>query len=93
MGKKKEESNILKLLSNSGAAYRGQGIALCIKEKNVSLEEAERLKSLKNDNVYVLGRPISSYAIAALDILNIEKYKGNDTDIRDLIKGLPIAFA
>lgn len=93
MGKKKEENSVLKLLSNSGAAYRGRGIALCIKEKNNSPEVAERLKSLKNDNVYVLGRPISSYAIAALDILSIEKYMGNDTDILDLINGLPVAFA
>ena len=92
MGKKKEENNILKLLSNSGAAYRGQGIVLCIQEIIVSPEVAEGLKSMKNDNVNALERPISSYAIVvvALDIFNIEKYKGNDTDIQDLIKGLPI---
>ncbi len=90
---KKEENIIIDLLSSSGAAYRGQGIALCIKRKNVSPEIADILKSLKNDNICVLGRPLSSYAIAALDILNIERYQGDDADIQDLIKGLPVAFA
>ena len=91
MVRKSEEKNILNLLNHDGAAYRGKGIATCIKLRLNTPLISDALRKLKNDSVMVLGRPISNYAIAALDIIGAEKYAGND-DVKALIAGLDIAF-
>lgn len=92
MVRKSEEKRILDLLHHKGAAYRGQGIALCIKERLNTPAISKALRELKGDQITVLGRSISSYAIAALDIIGAERYKGDDEDMRKLITGLPLAF-
>ena len=87
-----KEKEILELLKHSGAGFRGEGIAKCIQNRINTPAIANALLSLKSDTIKVIGRPISSYAIAALDIVGIEKYTGSDQDIKALIQGLPIAF-
>ena len=93
MGKKLEEMEILDNLQHSGAAYRAMGIAQSIQRRADMPSVISILKKLVLDPTQVLGRPISSYAVAALDILGIEKFTGHDQEIIDLINGLPIAFA
>ena len=72
-------------LRSSGVANRFAGIIECIDNKNVSDDELLEIKKLKNDSVIIAGRQLSSYAYAALDILNIEKYQGKDLDVKSLI--------
>ena len=45
---------------------------------------------MKTDKVVLGGRPLSVYAYAALDLLDIEKYHGDDADVKELIKALKI---
>ena len=92
MARKNDEKRILDLLNHDGAAFRGKGIASCVQLRLNTPLISEALLKLKDDKVVLLGRPISSYAIAALDIVGAEKYQGDDTDIRALIDGLPAAF-
>lgn len=90
---KAEEDKILRLLKHDGAAFRTQGITLCIEKKETTPLIAKALMELKEDKVIILGRPVANYAHAALDILSIERYKGSDSDVLDLIEGLPFMFA
>lgn len=57
-----------------------------------TLETAERLLSLKEDNEFlpVYKVPISTLAVAALDILEIEKYTGEDSDVQFWKKNLKL---
>lgn len=45
----------------------------------------ERIIDLKIDNEGGMGYSVGNYAIAALDILNIEKYSGDENSQKDLI--------
>ena len=87
-----EEKEILEDLNHDGAAFRAKGISQCIKTRANTPNIVMALKKLKNDKVVLLGTSLSSLAIAALDIIGGEKYIGDDVDIKDLIKGLPLTF-
>ncbi len=75
-------------LTNDGAIYRCQGIIDCLKKHITDQQVVEAIGRLKNDNVVILGRRVSSYALAALDIIGVEKYSGNDDEVRELIPDL-----
>lgn len=80
-----EYNETINKLTSDGAGFRCQGIIECL-ENNIKIPQAiEALKKLKNDSVIILGRKVSSYAIAALDILGAEKYSGDDEEIRETI--------
>lgn len=51
-------------------------------------DDIRQLKLLKSENDSFWGRRASSYAIAILDRLNVEKYIGDDEEILQLIKNL-----
>ena len=53
-----------------------------IKENDV----IERVKELKKDDSVVSMYTVGNYAVASLVNLNIEKYKGNDKNQKELIK-------
>ncbi len=74
-------------LIHSGAAFRANGIADCVKYHVTSFDIVEQLKKLKNDQVMVIGWTVSQCAIAALDVLGEEKYSGKDPNVLSLIKG------
>lgn len=59
--------------------------ACCIQHIS-SNEIISKLKALKNDNRIAMMNKISDSAIAALDILGIEKYTGNNSAITEMIK-------
>lgn len=73
-------------LYKTGAFYKFKGIILCVKHANLSAEIISKFIELKNDNSQIAGHKIADFAIAALDILEVEKYKGNDAGIIGLIK-------
>ncbi len=79
---------LINKLTDEGAVFRCQGILECLKKGVNTPDAAEAMKRLKNDGVVIMGRRISSYAQAALDILGIEKYKGNDEEVIELIPDL-----
>ena len=75
----------LQKLQSKSSAYRCQGIIACIEEKNVTSEEIEILKGMISDNNVIVGRRLSSFAKAALDLLGVQSNDG-DLDAADLIK-------
>ncbi len=85
-----ELREIINKLQSDGALFRCQGILAAIKERSNDPEIIKHIQALKNDRVLILGREVSTYAIAALDILGKEKYEGNDFFIKDFIENLPL---
>lgn len=87
-----ERKKIINNLKSDGAWYRCNGIIFAAKQGLDDKEVAKLLLGLKDDPVWLFGRQIGWYAIAALDMLGIEKYTGNDRDIKELVDAFP-AFA
>ncbi|MBQ4424573.1 MAG: hypothetical protein II882_02415 [Lachnospiraceae bacterium] len=79
---------VINKLTDAGAVFRCQGILECLEKSMNAPDVAEAMKLLKNDGVVIMGRKISSYAQAALDILGIERYNGNDPEVIELIPDL-----
>lgn len=85
-----ELKGIINKLQSDGALYRCQGILAAIKERANDPQIIKLIQAMKEDHVVILGREVSAYAIAALDILGAEKYAGEDFLIKDFIKNLPM---
>ena len=75
----------LEKLQSRGLSNRFGGIVECIEDGNLTTEELEVLISLKQDHRDIAGRKISSYAIAALNLLGVERVD-DDIDAMDLVK-------
>lgn len=80
-------TRIQKIQSNN-LSYRFGGILDCVDSRNLNEAEISALLALKEDSRIIAGRMISSYAKAALDVLDIEKLKPDvdDIDAQNLIK-------
>ena len=76
---------IIDSLKSDGAIFRCQGIADAVKEHANTPAVIKAMTALKNDDVIILGRRVGAYARAALDVIGVEEYKGNDPDIIELI--------
>lgn len=74
----------LQKMQSENLSYRFGGILECIDDKNLSDEEVSVLQSLKQDERWIAGRKISSYARAALRLLDIEALD-DDIDAIDLV--------
>lgn len=83
-----EEMNNLEKLKHAGAAFRLNGLISCLENGCVSPEEEKEIRNLIKDDVLLAGRPLRVYAYAVLDLLGLEKYNGNDPDIKQIIEGL-----
>ena len=83
--KKIEEMSCIEKLSSKGLSYILNGILECVDRKSASTEEAEVIEKIENDQREIAGRKISSFASAALSVLNIKPYFGTDEDILGLI--------
>ena len=77
--------NRLEALKSNSSATRCNAIVSCIENGNVTASEIAIIESLLNDEHMIVGRKISSFAKAALDILGMRKNDG-DLDAQDLIK-------
>lgn len=77
---------ILKGLSHNGALIRINGIMFAVKFKHSSDKIITKLKELLSDNTEVDGYSVSQFATAALDVMGITKYTGNDENVLELIE-------
>lgn len=77
---------LLDALSHQGAIYRMNAIAFSCICKADDAVIVEKIRKLKEDNVYIDGYSVSDFAKAALDIMQIEKYSGDNVRIRKLIE-------
>lgn len=78
--------NSIDMLYCEGTFNKFNGIIECVKTNIKTDKVVERLKELKKDTAHIAGHPISDFSVAALDIMNIEKYNGDNVDIKGLIK-------
>ena len=87
--KKGDENAIYKCLASSSYFAKARAILAVVEYELVSQQIEEMLVSLKEDNERVFAAnpdsTISNFSKAALDILGIEKYDGNDEYVKDLI--------
>ena len=79
-------NNIINNLSKSGSYYKYNGIISCVQSNKITDEVVEKLIILKNDNSRIAGHTIADFSVAALDILGIEQYDGDDNSIKQLIE-------
>ena len=88
-----ERKKVISRLKHSGAIYRCQGI-ICAARQNMADEETVKLlRGLKNDPVRILGRQVGWYAIAALEMLGVEKYTGDEPLVIEFIDEFPAAVS
>ena len=84
--KKGNKSAILEGLRHPGALFRINGI---INVERYGLKDEEIIDyilDLKCDKISFDGYSVSDFAISALDLLDLEKYNGNDVAIKQLIE-------
>lgn len=72
-------------LLHHGAIYRMNAIAFSSLQRRSNKEIVEKIKALRTDHFGIDGYSVSDFAIAALDILGIEKYTGTNQNIKRLI--------
>lgn len=72
-------------LLHHGAIYRMNAIAFSSLQGRSNKEIVEKIKALRTDHFGIDGYSVSDFAIAALDILGIEKYTGSNQNIKQLI--------
>lgn len=85
-----ERKKIINNLKSDGALFRCQGIALAAIHKMADEETVRLLRELKKDRIWILGRQVGWYAIAALDFLGVEKYSGNDPEVLRFVSEFPV---
>lgn len=73
-------------LNHKGALYRINGIVGCVLHSIKTDEVISVIKELLSDDVTVSGYMVSDFALAALDLLNVSKYAGNNDRVKALIK-------
>lgn len=83
--------DILAGLTHRGGLIRINGIMNAVHYSLKTPEAVSLIKDLKNDTVTFDTYSVSDFAIAALDVLGVEKYNGNKQQILDLI-GSKFAF-
>ncbi len=79
------EKNVGLALEQDGAIFKVNGIFSAVNHKIKSQNIVDKIKELKSDNTVISGYFVSDFAVAALDVLGIEKYNGNVEKIKDLI--------
>lgn len=78
--------SILQGLDHQGAIYRMNAIGFAALNKIAIFDVLQKIQLLKNDDVQFDGYTVSDFAIAALDILKVEKYAGAENQIKALIE-------
>lgn len=68
-----------------------RAIVACVGRSSCTTDEAKAIADLVGKNEIVLGYSIAEYALAALDVLRIRHYNGDNENVRALIAGMPTA--
>lgn len=79
------EKNISLALQQDGAIFKANGIISAVNHKIISENIVNQIKKLKDDKTLISGYFISEFAVAALDVLGIESYNGDNEKIVKLI--------
>lgn len=83
---KGDEETIIKGISSESQIIVANAVIAGTQQGITDTTFVDELKKLVNNTeIVLLGVPISSIATAALDILGITKYEGNDEYIHSLI--------
>ena len=69
-----------------GAIYHINAIAWTTKNNIQNEELISSIKKLTTDDTLINGYTVGQFALASLDLLNIQKYNGSDISIKNLIK-------
>lgn len=86
MIKSGDENAILRGLSHPGAIYRVNAAINAVRFEVKKFQVKVYLDRMKADNVVVNGYRVSEFAYAALDLLGMERYSGNEPKTKALIK-------
>ena len=81
-----DENAILEGVTHKGAIYRINALIYAVRNAVDSEKVKEKIYDLQNDKVSVDGYKVSDFALAALDLLGIEKYTGINEQIKALIE-------
>lgn len=81
-----EKAAIMEGLSHSGAIYRMNAISFLSIFGVKDTDTTNKLKELKKDRVMLDGYSVADFAMAALDLMKIERYSGNDEPVKNLIQ-------
>lgn len=79
------ENKLLDDLTCDGYGFLYRAIITCAVLKPKSPDIISALKKLKDDQHLIIGHPLSEYVNAALDVIGVEKYTGNDSFMKELI--------
>jgi hypothetical protein len=85
-----DKDELLNKLIEGGIVDRNNAIIEAVQHNIKDDSIINQIKRLKSDNTFLFGLngggyTVSTFAYAALDVLNIEKYKGNDEYVKKLI--------
>ena len=78
-------SEIVRGLNSENKCLRLDGLLWAAYHEINDEKVIERIRELKSDEESAMGFKVCDYAIAALDVLGIERYQGNDDRLSDLI--------
>lgn len=79
------KDDILNSLKYGSAYYKLLSISCAVTHKINSIDIINAIKELKNDNSAFNSMVVSQFAIGALDVIGVEKYKGKNKTILSLI--------
>ena len=85
-----ERKKVISNLKSDGAWYRCRGIIYAAKQDMGDQEIVKLLKGLKGDPIWFAGRKVGWYAIAALEVLGVEKYTGDDHLVKEFVAEFPV---
>ena len=79
-------NDIIVKLQKDGAYHKFIGIVECVRSQTKDETVIAELKKMKSDNAQIAGHSISDFSLAALDVLNVEKYTGNNENVLRIIQ-------
>ena len=85
-----DKNEIISAMSCDASFYRMNGLVEAVKHGLKEKAITRQIKKLVDDKTGILslrgGYTVSDFAIAALDVLGIEQYKGNEENIKAIIE-------
>lgn len=66
-----------------------RALIACIAKGTANHDEVNEIKRLTESPIIVMGHTVGDWATAVLDILNLARYEGHETGIKDIIENAP----
>ena len=80
-----EKSAIIEGLLHRGSIFRMNAIGFSSMIEDADADIVHEIQKLKDDSVMLDGYRVSDFAIAALSLMGVEEYKGDQKQVKDLI--------